>query len=189
MTQIMTRRVPNIIAICGYKRSGKDTLANIISEKYGHKHIKIASKLKEIVQTLFSFTYDQIENDAKEQVDPRWGITPRQVMQFVGTEMFQYKLQEIMPDVKRSFWIRGLVASLSPTDKVVISDLRFKHEYEELKKLGVYVIKVTRPDLISLQDTHPSETEFNDIPVDLDVVNEGIEFMKKYLVDQNITLL
>lgn len=174
--------MPKIIAVCGYKRSGKDTIANLIGEIYGYKHVKIASKLKEVTKTLFAFTDDQIESDTKDTIDPRWGVSPRHVMQFVGTEMFQYKLQELLSDVKRNFWIKGLLASLSENDRVIISDLRFLHEYEELKKHNVFVIRVNRPGITCGDDAHISEKEYTSIPVDLEIVNTNMKDLRNLIM-------
>ncbi len=44
---------PQIIAICGYKRSGKDTIAQYLVKKYNYKHHKITHKLKECIKLLF----------------------------------------------------------------------------------------------------------------------------------------
>jgi hypothetical protein len=172
----MMTNVPKLIAICGYKRSGKDTLAEYIRMKHGHKHVKIAEKLKAVVKTVFGFTDDQVESDTKEQVDPRWGITPRQAMQFIGTEVFQYKVQELLPDIQRALWIKGLIAEHLNTPNpppIVISDLRFLHEYEELKPYGVFVIRINRPccKQYAMLDMHASEREFLDIPFDMEVNN------------------
>ena len=179
-------KIPRIIAVCGYKRSGKDTVANIISELYGHKHMKIASKLKDVTQTLFGFSHSQIEEDVKDHIDTRWGITPRQAMQFIGTEMFQFKIQEILPEIKRNFWIKGLIADLNGNLPVVISDLRFVHEYEELKNLGVFVIRVTKKNNSETIDHHPSETDFLNIPADLEIVNNDfvIDNLRNDIINQ-----
>ena len=178
--------IPKIIAICGYKRSGKDTVANIISQLYGHKHMKIASKLKDVVQTLFGFTYSQIEEDSKDDVDHRWGISPRQAMQFIGTEMFQFKVQELLPDIGRRFWIKGMTATIPENTSIVISDLRFVHEYEELKKLGVYVIRVNRDTENMTTDKHPSECDFLNIPINLEINNteSNIDNLTQTIINQ-----
>jgi hypothetical protein len=171
--------IPRLIAICGYKRSGKDTLAEFIVSNYGHKHVKVAEKLKKITKLVFNFSDEQIESDTKENVDPRWGISPRAAMQFIGTEMFQYKIQELLPDIQRKLWIKGIVEEIEQSStSVVISDLRFVHEYEELKKQNVFVIRVTRPNMtIAQHDNHSSETEFLKIPADLVVENIDIHSM------------
>ena len=162
--------VPKLIAVCGYKRCGKDTLCNYISSKYGHRHVKIAGRLKDITKILFGFSHEQLETDMKDVIDPTWGVTPRRVMQFIGTEMFQFKLQECIPNIERNFWIRALLSDIASLhSQVVISDLRFVHEYKALKEKGYTIIKIEGK--CNSGDPHSSELEYQQIPPDLVIHN------------------
>ena len=38
---------------------------------------------------MFGFTEDQVFGDAKDVIDPVWGVTPRLVLQVLGTELMQ----------------------------------------------------------------------------------------------------
>ena len=160
-----------IIAICGPKRAGKDVLADYLKSKYNYKKKKIAQQLKDALVVLFGFTPDQLETDEKEQVDARWGISPRAAMQFFGTDVMQYKIQELLPNIGRIFWIQSLMAQLAQDTNYVISDLRFMHEYTALyTKYGkdLFVIKIERP---TIEDHHCSEQEYKNIPCDLHLEN------------------
>ena len=122
---------------------------------------------------------EQIDGDNKEVVDTNWNITPREVMQFIGTEVFQYKIQEIIPNCNREFWIKSFVNTLQTQKKgnIVVSDLRFLHEYNYMKNnIPTHEILVIRIDNIAnnmydLNDTHISETEYMKIPVDFHINN------------------
>jgi hypothetical protein len=163
-----------VIAICGYKRSGKDSIANFLVATYGYTPLKIAEGLKSMIKTMFDFTDDQLEV-TKDIIDERWGITPRRAMQFFGTEIMQQEVQKLLPDVGRSFWMRKItntLANASDNEKFVISDMRFYHEYEALKDFYPYIIKVTNPN-VKCVDTHCSETEFATIPHHIEVINDG----------------
>ena len=162
-----------IIAICGSKRSGKDVLADHLVKKYNYEKMKISQPLKDLLSQLFNFSHDQLETDLKELKDPNWDITPRQAMQFFGTEIMQYKIQELLPAIGKKFWINSLISKLSIHKKYVISDLRFLHEYEEFIKYNVYIIKIVRPNLKVDDDNHISEEEFNHIPCDLVLQNDS----------------
>lgn len=172
----MNKTFPLVIAICGKRRCGKDTIANYLKTKYDFEHVKISSKLKNVIKILFNFTDEQMENDSKELIDDKWKVSPRQVMQFMGTDIMQYEIQKLLPNINRSFWIKSLIEDLKYTNKkIVISDLRFLHEYEELKKVSnkIYVIKVERQcehDTLST-DTHCSELEMVNIPCDFVLQN------------------
>jgi hypothetical protein len=159
-----------IIAICGAKRSGKDVIADYLVQNHNYEKIKIAQPLKNILKELFTLSDDQLESDLKDVVDSNWNVTPRQIMQFFGTEIMQYKIQELLSTIGRKFWINLLLTKLKTNKKYVISDLRFIHEYEELIKHNAFIIKVIRPD--TKQDTHCSEQEFKNIPCDLVLQND-----------------
>lgn len=164
-----------LIAICGFKHNGKDVIADYICDKYGYKNLKISQTLKSAVKILFSFTDEQIESNEKDIIDENWNITPRKVLQFIGTEVMQYKIQELFPDIKRNFWIKTFISkNLNKNDNpnIIISDLRFLHEYEELKKYNVFIIRVER-DSIKNNDTHTSEFEHLNIPTDIVIKNNG----------------
>lgn len=163
---------PKLIALCGAKRSGKDTLAAHLVVKHGYIRKALADPIKHVVGYMFGFSHEQMETDAKEEQDPRWGISPRQALQFFGTEMMQYKIQELLPGIGRMFWTRSLIASLDPVQKYAISDVRFVHEYNALREQGALVIKVVRPTLQN-SDTHASEQEYKDIQADITLINDS----------------
>lgn len=174
----MIRNLPRVIAICGGKRCGKDTIAEHLSNKHGYKHVKIAAKLKQITSILLDFTEDQIEGNAKDEIDERYNISPRQAMQFFGTHVMQYEIQKLLPSVNRTFWVKSalydvLAKNKDTSQKIVISDLRFVHEYKEiLDMMGeCFVIRVERPS-ITQNDNHISETEHIHIPTSVIVKND-----------------
>jgi hypothetical protein len=171
--------MPKIIAICGAKRSGKDTLAHYISYKYLYQKIAFADPLKEAVNVLFQFSPEQTgDSDLKDVIDKQWGITPRRALQFFGTEVLQYKIQELLPNIDRKFLANALVSSITRNDydHHVISDMRFVHEYEAVKKLGAFVIHVDRPSIEENYyhdvQAHCSEVEYRNIPYDLHIKND-----------------
>jgi hypothetical protein len=167
-----------LIAICGYKRSGKDTIANYIQRSVCFSnHCKISSNLKEGCMSMFGFTNEQLEGDLKEVKDPFWNITPREAMQYIGTDVMQYEIQKLIPDIGRRFWIKRFIHHIQSNHSniVIVSDLRFMHEYIELKKhfdTHLYIIKVIR-DTINHDDHHISEREWKDIPSDVCICNNG----------------
>lgn len=175
-TITITRRMtPKIIAICGLKRSGKDTIADTLCQHYGYEKVKIATPLKDALKILFQFTDAQVEGGEKDAIDPRWGVEPRRLMQFIGTEVMQFQLQEVLPNLGRKFWIQRLIEEhISMNNKmIVIPDLRFKHEYELLSKHNTVFWRVERYETEMNRDTHSSEQEYMDIPVQYIFKNNG----------------
>lgn len=161
-----------IVCLCGYKRSGKDYVANLLRENHGYQHMQIAHKLKETLRVMFGFNDDQLHGAFKETVDPVWKITPRRAMEFMGTEIGQYDMQKFVPGIGRNFWIRSLVQdpSMRASSSVVISDLRFAHEIDELKRAyperAVCVVRIENP-LVGLNSTHVSETTVDRLAHDI----------------------
>lgn len=161
-----------IVCLCGYKRSGKDYVANILRENHGYQHMQIAHKLKETLRVMFGFNDDQLHGAFKETVDPVWKITPRRAMEFMGTEIGQYDMQKFVPGIGRNFWIRSLIQdpSMRASSSVVISDLRFAHEIDELKRAypdrAVCVVRIENP-LVGLNSTHVSETTVDRLAHDI----------------------
>jgi len=167
---------PRIIAICGKKRAGKDCIASILCRDFGYTTIKIADTLKLMVRLLFGFTEDQTDSSLKDDIDENWGISPRQSMQFFGTEVMQFKLQELLPNMGRNYFIQSLIARYIekfPDKKYVISDVRFLHEYAALHIYDPYFIRVERDTCIDDTCCHMSETEFLNIPVNIIINNNG----------------
>lgn len=176
--------VPRIIGLCGCKRAGKDTVAEYLVSKNPTqmRHVKISTVLKDTMRQLFNLRPEQLEGSEKEEMDPRYGVSPRKLMQFFGTEIMQIELQKIMPHVGRSFWIRQFLERELPRNvldatqeakTLIISDLRFMHEYNELRHVdpNALFIRIERSD--AQPDGHVSEHAYKAIPVEKVLRNNG----------------
>lgn len=166
---------PKIIGICGLKRSGKDTIAQYLTENCGYENTKISRDLKEVIKIMFGFTEEQVEQDEKDKVDARWEISPRSAMQFIGTEVMQLQIQQLLPKIGRRFWIESFIkkhVTCANQRDIVVSDLRFLHEYEELRRHNMFVIRVEKQNTIGHADLHVSETEYLSIPADIIISND-----------------
>lgn len=169
----MARR---IVALCGQKRVGKDTVAAFLQASRGYRHLKFTQQLKDGLGRFFGFTPDQMEGPRKDEVDARWGVTPRSVMQWMGTEVMQHELQQLIPGVGRTFWAAQLAARIREDGgPVVISDMRFLHEYTCLKReFGADLVTVRLRRSLELgADAHASETECDSVPADYELLNDG----------------
>jgi dephospho-CoA kinase len=129
--------LPPIIGLLGRSRRGKDTIAEYIIKKYPvYKNIKLAKPIKDAARSLYDFTYEQVEGAEKEIIDRRWNITPRDALVFITTSF--------MNKMGTDFFTRRLFDNLAIDDKVIISDLRYQNDIEEIKKRNGIVIKVLR---------------------------------------------
>tara|TARA_Y100000389_G_C17338750_1_gene452127 strand:+ start:189 stop:764 length:576 start_codon:yes stop_codon:yes gene_type:complete len=156
-----------IIALSGKKRSGKDTVADYLVERFGFVKYGFADPIKEIGKIMFDFCEQQLNTNNKEEIDKRWGITPRQFMQRFGTDYGQFVFPKHFPEIfkdinERDFWLKRFDIWYQKQNnlKIVVSDVRFLHEFEHLKKMEAYMFKIKRKDLIS-KDGHISENELD----------------------------
>ncbi len=172
---------PIVIAICGARRAGKDTVASVLEKSYGYRPMKFARYLKDMIKAGFGLSDQDVEGHAKDAIHPIYNVTPRAIMQYIGTDVMQYGLQTLIPEIRRDFWARRLIIDLrshmskgGDETNFVISDLRFMHEYEALKQAAMddgfqfHVIKVCRQvlpaDACLAEDSHISEREWENIP-------------------------
>jgi hypothetical protein len=142
---------------------GKDTAAEYLEKKYPGrvKRVAFADKLKKIAMDLFGLSYEQCygSQEIKETVDPRYGLTPREIMQAVGE-----KMREIFP----SIWVDTVFYSTIPPlskegyDCFVISDVRYPNEGDKVHSNGGVLVKVIRPGSgVTVGANHSSETAMN----------------------------
>jgi hypothetical protein len=174
-----------IVALVGKKRSGKDTVANVLVNEYGFVRYGLADPIKVVVKYLFDWNEEHTNGNLKETIDSKWGISPRQAMQWLGTEAMQLSICQIFPEfekvIGRRFWVRKFVfmyeEQARETGKYldyVISDVRFPHEIYELDQnhRDIIVVKIART-MNDLVDTHESEKYIDSIKPNVVLDNNG----------------
>jgi hypothetical protein len=164
-----------IIALCGCKGSGKDTMGNILINKYGFKKLAFASVLKDIISIIFCWNRELLEGNTREsriwreQIDEWWSkrlnipnLTPRYVLEFFGTELFRNHFHD-------EIWLAIVEKQLEQNQNIVITDCRFPNEKAMLEKYNTKFIKIIRDTLPnsflqyqnykieSINNTHPSD--------------------------------
>jgi len=167
-----------IIGITGPKFNGKNTLGNYFV-KLGYIELSFAESLKESCRCIFGFSDDQLYGDKKETEDEFWGVSPRVVLQYVGTELYREQLAKIMPHIGKNIWVecirRKILLELEKNKKAnfVITDVRFPNEIEMVKELGGKLIRVVRDSVNNTSDLHESERLIMSLPVDYELKNNG----------------
>lgn len=152
-TRVTMSNIPRIIGLLGRSRVGKDTVAKeimgLLREVGGSPGgagvvMRLAKPLKDAACALYGFTEEQIEGDAKEHVDPRYGITPRQAIRGLCKHM--------MGAHGTDFFTRCLYAKAEAAGVVgevgarvlIIPDVRYAHDISEIHRRGGVVWKVVR---------------------------------------------
>jgi hypothetical protein len=140
-----------IIGVCGFIGSGKDTIADYLTNFHGFRRESFANSLKDAVSMVFGWDRTMLEGRTKqarewrEQVDPWWAerlnmphLTPRWVLQYWGTEVCRKGFHD-------DIWISALENKLrNSKDDIVISDCRFPNEIKSIKDAGGIVVRVVR---------------------------------------------
>lgn len=168
-----------MIGFLGRKRSGKDTAADYIVNKYEYSKKSFGGPLKKGIQEWFQFTDEQLTTELKDQIDPNWGISPRKAFQIIGTDVVRKLFPSLLlPDIGDKFWVKTFNIWYNKNydqhlGKVVLSDVRFQNEVDFIKKNGGIVIKLTRPCLNN-KDNHTSESLIDLITnYDEEIVNDS----------------
>lgn len=126
-----------VVGISGNAGVGKDTLAEALCHDCIFTRKAFADKIKLVCSDLFDLDlevfYDQ---ELKNFNFPYWNKSPRELLQFFGTEMVRGMLSD-------NFWVAALSADLFYNS--VITDVRSQIEAEWIAENNGMLIHLTRP--------------------------------------------
>jgi hypothetical protein len=171
------RGLPHVLALSGWARSGKDTVADVLT-RYGYERRSFADPLREALHCLdpviddtglvlsaalekFS---DPMSREAWEHVKAGFPEV-RRLLQVLGTEVGRGMIGE-------DIWANLGTRNIGPDSLVVFADCRFPNEAEAVKHLGGEVWRIQRPGN-SPANGHCSETALDAYPFDLVLHNTG----------------
>jgi len=143
---------------------GKDTATEYLEKKYPGraKRVAFADKLKQVCMLLFDLSYEQCygSKEIKETIDPRYGMSPREIMQKVGDGM-----RKVYPEI----WVDTVFYTTIPAhqkegyDLFVISDVRYPNEGDKIHAEEGTLVKVLRESGgVEVGAEHSSETAMQD---------------------------
>lgn len=188
-----------IIALSGKAGAGKDTVAQIISDNIICKHhytcacLQFADPLKKTCRELFSLSSEQLYGGDKEVVDTRWGLSPRQLFQKLGSSikkeygedhlvrLLRFKLF----DLQGAQGVHNLQAMAdglhAVTPVFIVTDVRFLNEHLKLEEVAAELhvpflsIRVEGREANLNDDTRNdiSETNHQQIPSQFVVRNDS----------------
>lgn len=165
-----------LIGFVAGKQVGKTLASQYMCQKYGYVKFSIASPLKCALREIFSFTDEQLWGDKKEIIDEYWGVSPRFMMQLVGTDFFRTQMKEHVPQIGDNIWIkvaeRKIRQYIDQDQYIVIDDVRFPNEAELIHNLGGILIRIERPFFTETTDQHESEQMNKFITVDETIIND-----------------
>ena len=132
-----------ILAFAGKSGVGKDTAAWFLVKMFEGKKVgpmlSFAQPLKMACSYMLGYpTSLPFSSQAMKNVPGFGGRTPKEVAQFMGTEVARNMLH---PDI----WVHLMHQEISYLHRtVIITDLRFQNEYEYIMQNGGHVIHIHR---------------------------------------------
>lgn len=172
-----------ILGITGQARFGKDTLADFVRDFYKeysfnkptHIHVHkfgLADALKKGAEGIFKLEREELYGDMKDIEHQFWGMTPREILQKLGTECIRNVFGQ-------DFWIRRAELEMLTqfAHLYIIPDIRFINEAEWVRAsngLVVHIIKgpsINKSMLSDKDKKHKSENVLEIYKEDLTIEN------------------
>lgn len=160
-----------IIGLTGKAGVGKDLFSELIKKHLDSaESFAFAKPIKEAAKILFNFTdeqlYDQIK---KEEIDIRWKKSPRQILQWLGTDILREHIDQ-------DFFIKCIKQKIENSDKnfIIVTDVRFPNEAEFIRSMDGKVVKIIRPNAVTTEHNgHITEQGIADKLIDEIIINDG----------------
>jgi len=172
-----------LIALSGYARSGKDTLADMLVEYHGYTKVAFATPLRNFLEAQDPIVVSnegcdwQPLSEALEETggwqdykSSNYSESIRTLIQRTGTEAGRGMIGD-------NVWVDVAFKALDPEGKYVFSDARFPNEADAVRNRGGAVVRINRRGVGPAVDNngvaHSSETSLDDYRFDHVVNNDG----------------
>lgn len=163
------------IALFGKIRSGKNTVADILTEEYNFKQFALSDGISEIIQAYFP--------------EALAGGKPRKHYQHIGQQ-----LRVLNPSVWINYLFKDIegyiqmkkVFDNESNNSIVVTDGRQLNEAKRFKEEGFLIVKVTTPEEIRIERMktlgdvftpedlqHETELNVDLIKADIEIINDG----------------
>ena len=148
-----------IIALYGEKRVGKDTTANILQKYFPNLEKRAFANIpKNILCKTLNISLAEFENN-KEKYRPYLIRFAEEMKKYFGKDIW---------------------AKLVTKDNILITDLRFKEEYEYIKKFNPIIIKIIDKNILQKNiDILPYDYIINNSKKDLKSLEEQVQKIVK----------
>lgn len=172
-----------LVGLTGVARSGKDTVGGYMVSHYDFLQYAFANPIRKVASAMFGLPENVFEgdNEDREVPDPFWGISPREMLQKIGTEGARDVFgQDIWVKHAHRYWStlkasRDLdnykLSAPVPWRGVVITDVRFDNEAKWIQEQGGIVLSIERPGVTAVNE-HRSENGVHKDHITHHIVND-----------------
>lgn len=147
-----------LIGIAGPARAGKDTLASYMLDNLGG--VWSRSSFADPIKSMLKAIGVDCSDDKKAEVSDDYGVTPRHMMQTLGTEWGRNLIDG-------DIWVKAF-ARLNAGKCVIVPDVRFENEADLVREHGVLIHLVGRG---GIEGNHVSENAIAFKPGDIVIDN------------------
>lgn len=174
-----------LVGVAGKAGAGKDTVSQFLCDLFRFQSFAFAEPLKKALQAMLDLGDEHVNGELKECELPLLGVSPRRLMQTLGTEWGR-------DTVRQDFWLkvmerryvehRRLCWRLQMNCLVAVSDVRFNNEADWVRSQGGLVLHVDRDDVRAVSP-HVSEAGVSFHRDDIRISNNGtLEDLQQKLV-------
>lgn len=164
-----------LIALSGYRGSGKDSVADILCKKYGFIKLSFADELKREIAEKYDVPIELFYKH-KDEYFPIFNMTPRELLikeakrnRSINDGYYVEKIKQTIIKLKNE-----------KCHNIVISDMRFAVEYLELQQLGFKFWRVIRPGHVPNISEDQSEREYLSLAYSHIVNNDfGLDYLEE----------
>ncbi len=150
-----------LIAIAGFKNSGKTTIGRYLTEHHKWKEVYLADPIKEIVRIIYNLDNSEETNnmlygltpegrDKRENEITMWGHSIRKGLELIGTDAFPFihNNEEYYNDIWGKIF-EEKIKNIS--GNIVVPDIRLPNQFDMIRRLGGEIVVVSRnPDELSI---------------------------------------
>ncbi len=150
----MVMEANRVIVGLGHKsRVGKDTVGAHLAARHGTHVTSFAANLYRVTESMQSILGVQVKKDPS-------------LLQKCGMMLREHYGDDVFVD--------RMFAELPTAGIIVITDVRFKNEFERIRREGGILINIIRPDRpIDRDPNHISEVDLDDAAWDFEIENTG----------------
>jgi hypothetical protein len=161
-----------LIGLSGYAQAGKDTVGEILVEKFGFRRVGFADKLREFLYALNPAI--PLDGPASDRLA---SIVDQHGWEYAKTHYTEVRklLQRLGTDAGRAIlgnniWVEAAFKDLQEGGRYVFTDTRFTNEADAIRERNGKVFRISRPGYGPVNN-HPSETALDNYKFQAHILN------------------